>query len=321
MSQPSQKKKKKFLRRGSKSGSSIGSTSDRNGDGGGSSKKSKKSFSKVRRMLSGKSKKNKSKNSIASETQSQIGDDGSNVVGVVDIAERDPVAPIGEEKKPYILKLALLLVDSVSRRFELLQLEFDSEKALVSDALSQISLHVTEKVLRGQSYQGVCVADAEMKHRSENLFTFCKGNDVLVAIPVGTLASDCAKLANPILNDDKVLAMLNASGIDASPWKKVIAPTSRAIPEIKETQQPVTTTKMYSLKELLSYMFLAVVASGMVGQIFSTPGLVGPKQSWFKEVTAPDVWGSCRSFCDAGENAFERFVLGKSEDALKELAE
>jgi len=76
-----------------------------------------------------------------------------------------------------------------------------------------------------------------MGNSSILLSEFCKGNDVLVAVPDGVPAPECSRLARPILNDEKVINMLKASGIDASAWKEVKPPpvattdTPRALPE------------------------------------------------------------------------------------------
>ena len=114
----------------------------------------------------------------------------------------------GAQKKTYMLKVVLLLMDPETRRFELLQLEFDSDKALVSDVLTQIPVAVTEQVLKKQSYVGISgAAGTEMK-ASVLLSEFCEGNDVLVAVPEGVAAQECARLARPILNDDKVINMV-----------------------------------------------------------------------------------------------------------------
>jgi hypothetical protein len=40
------------------------------------------------------------------------------------------------------------------------------------------------------------------------LSTFCKGNDVVIAIPNGMTGKDTAKLARPILFDPKVKEMV-----------------------------------------------------------------------------------------------------------------
>jgi hypothetical protein len=111
-------------------------------------------------------------------------------------------------KKPYLLKVVLLLMDPQTRRFELLQLEFDSLKALVSDVLAQIPVSVTEDVLRKQGYSGVCGHAGQEMTSDKLLATFCNGNDVLVAIPTGFSAKECARLAKPILGDVQVGAMV-----------------------------------------------------------------------------------------------------------------
>jgi hypothetical protein len=111
-------------------------------------------------------------------------------------------------KKPYLLKVVLLLMDPNTRRFELLQLEFDSLKALVSDALNQIPVSVTEESLRSQQYSGICGKSATLIASDQLLSTFCVGNDVLVAVPTLLTAKQCTRLAKPILSDDKVLSMV-----------------------------------------------------------------------------------------------------------------
>ena len=113
-------------------------------------------------------------------------------------------------KQSYMLKVVLLLMDPETRRFELLQLEFDSDKALVSDVLTQIPVAVTEEVLKKQSYVGICGSVGTEMNAEILLSEFCKGNDVLVAVPDGVAASECARLARPILNDEKVINMVSA---------------------------------------------------------------------------------------------------------------
>jgi hypothetical protein len=196
------------MRRGKKSGNSV-SASANGDDGSAVSKTSKKSF--VGKLLK-KKKKDKSKGKSSREVSSQ----NESETAMVNQSQEADKAPAdkgymkngGEAKKPYMLKIALLLVDAKTRRFELLQLEFDSDKALVSDALSQIPIHVTEKVLSSQTYTGVCGANGIERKRNVPLFDFCKGNDVLVAIPSGTSAEECARLAKPILSDEKVIGMV-----------------------------------------------------------------------------------------------------------------
>lgn len=158
----------------------------------------------------------------ASAARSKGADDESTIYNVdVDdrsIATRQSDLPSKAEaasslkKKAFMLKVVLLLMDPKTRRFELLQLEFDSAKALVSDVLAQIPVSVTEEVLRKQTYTGICGNDGEPMPPSKLLATFCKGNEVLVAIPTGVPASECARLAKPILGDDKVISMVRWCG-------------------------------------------------------------------------------------------------------------
>jgi hypothetical protein len=133
-----------------------------------------------------------------------------NMLGPSNTAMEDHEAFFSSDqfKKPYLLKVVLLLMDPQTRRFELLQLEFDSLKALVSDVLAQIPVSVTEDALRKQVYSGVCGHAGQQMTSDKLLATFCHGNDVLVAIPKGLSAKECARLAKPILGDVKVGAMV-----------------------------------------------------------------------------------------------------------------
>ena len=184
-----------------------------------------KSFKRIRGFLRGESRRKKAakaarnKASKASDNRSAA-DDASTIYGV-DVDDRSVVSKTEEtksaattsllaadKKKSYMLKVVLLLMDPKTRRFELLQLEFDSMKALVSDVLAQIPVSVTEDVLRKQTYTGICGADGVEMNSYKLLSKFCKGNEVLVAIPTNVPASECARLARPILGDDKVVAMV-----------------------------------------------------------------------------------------------------------------
>ena len=106
------------------------------------------------------------------------------------------------------IQVVLLLMDPASQRFEMLQLEFDSNKALVSDVLRQVQHSATEKTLRDTTYAGVCDREGLEMIAVMKLSTFCKGNDVVIAIPNGMTGKDTAKLARPILFDPKVKEMV-----------------------------------------------------------------------------------------------------------------
>jgi hypothetical protein len=126
----------------------------------------------------------------------------------------------------YLLKVVLLLLDPETRRFELLQLEFDSNKAMVADVLAQIPLSLTEPPLRKISYSSICGSDGIERTSPTILSTFCQGNDILVAVADSVTASECARLARPILSNDKVSSMVSAW---MRVWGKTCAPTSMRV--------------------------------------------------------------------------------------------
>lgn len=185
--------------------------------------KKNRSFKRIRGILSGESRKaRKAKKAAEQRARSAPNletDEASTVYGV-DVDDRSvltgTVPPTDAHSttttllndKAYILKVVLLLMDPDTRRFELLQLEFDSLKALVSDVLAQIPISVTEEALRLQQYTGISAKDGIEMPPSKLLASFCKGNEVLVAVPSGVPSSECARLARPILTDDKVVAMV-----------------------------------------------------------------------------------------------------------------
>lgn len=113
------------------------------------------------------------------------------------------------------IQVVLLLLDPNSRRFELLQLEFDSNKALVSDVVRQVQSSATEDTLRNLSYGGVCDQDGVEMIQSLKLSNFCEGNEIVMAIPKGMSGSDTLKLAQPILSDRKVADMVSYFGFKA----------------------------------------------------------------------------------------------------------
>lgn len=108
------------------------------------------------------------------------------------------------------LQVILLVMDPKTRRFELVQLEFDSNKALVSDVLAQIPLSVTEEQLRKQHYKGVCDRSGLEMIETMRLSEFCKTNDVVLAIPDAMSSKECARLSRPILSDEGVITMVRS---------------------------------------------------------------------------------------------------------------
>lgn len=120
------------------------------------------------------------------------------------------IAPaVATAATPKPIKIVLLLIDPTLRRFELLQLEFDANRAIVNDVLSQVHQSATEEIFRTMMYAGVCNLEGTEMIGLMKLVLFCRSNDVVVAIPSGMSAKDTAKLAETILFDPKVEEMVS----------------------------------------------------------------------------------------------------------------
>jgi hypothetical protein len=192
---------------------------------------SEKKPSKLKRLFTGrtKSKKNGKADRSTAGDASEAGDVSIYENRTLGTAPESPahgpsflskINDVGEEHDEVTtlpspsLQVVLLLMDPSSRRFELLQLEFDSEKAKVSDIMAQIPISVTEDVIRKQKYQGVVDARATHMGKNARLADFCSKKEVLVALPQDVSVRDCIKLARPILSDDKVVAMVSLMNLN-----------------------------------------------------------------------------------------------------------
>jgi hypothetical protein len=126
------------------------------------------------------------------------------------------------------VQVVLLLMAISSRRFELLQLEFDPNKANVSDVLAQVSSAATEDELRSQKYTGICSIDGtELSAELLLKNVVHSENEVMIALPEGATAFSCTKLAAPILNDPKVRSLVRIHinpDFNLSPYFVVIYP-------------------------------------------------------------------------------------------------
>mmetsp|Transcript_54847 Transcript_54847/g.64129 ORF Transcript_54847/g.64129 Transcript_54847/m.64129 type:complete len:542 (+) Transcript_54847:78-1703(+) len=158
-----------------------------------------------------------------------------------------------EEVPERTIQVVLLTMDPKTKRFELLQLEFDPEKALTSDVIAQIKSSATEQVLRDLEYVGICDSNGKKLDGAKMLNTYCpEGNEILMALPKGTDAKRCTKLANPILKDPSVLAMLkpstgsrSAEESKGSPVKANGNPVPQSEEKVK-AEAPVVNTKTAS---------------------------------------------------------------------------
>ena len=128
-----------------------------------------------------------------------------------DVEAEPDLVPGDDDSIGRAIQVILLLMDPKTRRFELLQLEFDSNKAVVRDVLSQVPHSVTEEALRKQNYTGVCDRTGQELYYSTRLSDVCTGSDILIALPSSVDARECASLAKPILQDRNVIEMVSST--------------------------------------------------------------------------------------------------------------
>eukprot|EP00934_Nitzschia_sp_Nitz4_P005092 Nitzschia sp. Nitz4//scaffold13_size275219//243346//244823//NITZ4_000922-RA/size275219-augustus-gene-0.242-mRNA-1//1//CDS//3329536158//5082//frame0 len=134
---------------------------------------------------------------------------------------RSPIVGRSPEQKQTQLQLVLLIMEPTNRKFELLQLDFESDRARVCDVLAQIPRSATAAPVRRQQYQGV------LRPESATLFTdhtrlmdFCQPKQVLLALPNQLDIRKCMSLSRPILTDPKVHRMLRNNGFDLPALKR-----------------------------------------------------------------------------------------------------
>jgi hypothetical protein len=106
----------------------------------------------------------------------------------------------------------LLLMDPTTRRFELLQLEFETKNATVADILQQIPIAATEECLRTQSFNCVYDMDGNEYDDGKPLSECGKSNPVVITVPKTYTkgALHAANMAKPILSEPKVQEMLSS---------------------------------------------------------------------------------------------------------------
>lgn len=169
-------------------------------------KKKKKSLFK--RIAKGISTKKKKKHP---DDASVMGVSVSNSVAGSVVANNAPNSVLTTITASPPIQVILLLMDPDSRRFELLQLEFDATKALVSDVLLQVEQSATETALRDMKYAGICDRTGMEMIASCKLLMFCSPgkNEIVLAMPRGMDGRETAKLATPILEDEKVVEMVS----------------------------------------------------------------------------------------------------------------
>lgn len=135
------------------------------------------------------------------------------------------------EKDANSLIVVLLLIDPVTLRFELLQLEFDDRVAKVVDALEQIPESATEVAIKSQAYKWVLDGNLQMQKGNTLLKTFAKNKDIFVAMAASQDLEEASRLARPILSDDKVVTMVRKmKGYDTNiAWKDSMCSNDRIL--------------------------------------------------------------------------------------------
>lgn len=109
-----------------------------------------------------------------------------------------PVSFLGD------LRVVLLLMVPKTRRFEFMQLDFDSNKAVVGDVLSRVphSVMVGAVLCQQQSYEGICDRTGQELCSSTRLADACCGStNILIAIPSVVDLRECARLANTVIQE------------------------------------------------------------------------------------------------------------------------
>jgi len=203
---------------------------------GGSSKKFRKSF---RGLVTGKifkeTKKPKKNTQNASESPSVVDtksissrtfDDETIYIDEPDRVSKVPTAvTIDSQTKESqnhtepladLIIIVLLLIDPVTRRFQLLRLELDATKPTVAEILQRIpNLPATEKSLRTQTFDCMCDIEGLEYDHEKHMSEYVDGSAVVIAVPntnaKGT--ENVTRIAKSILQRRKVEAMLKAADI------------------------------------------------------------------------------------------------------------
>jgi len=114
-----------------------------------------------------------------------------------------------------LMQIILLLMDPITRLFELIQLEFKL-KAVVTDILKKVPRFVNEEALGQLKFSGLCDCKGKELYSSTRLSDVCTGLDILIALPENFDGRECVKLARPILTDENVIEMFESIGVDVS---------------------------------------------------------------------------------------------------------
>jgi hypothetical protein len=109
------------------------------------------------------------------------------------------------------IHVILLVMDPKTRRFELLQLEFDSATSKVSEIFVQLAASATEPSLKSQTYEMLVNVKGDELVHSKSLAEYFDSAGIVIAVPTTTVESGAiiARMANPILTNPRVHAMVS----------------------------------------------------------------------------------------------------------------
>lgn len=178
----------------------------------------------------------------------------SSIVDTVNTPLSDPVHVI------------LLLMDPSTRRFEILQLEFDSGNAKVKDIFDQIPISATEASLKIQSYSRLCNLKGEELDVNLDLKNYIESAGIVIAVPTGATepSSTLARMATPILTNPKVHSMLISSGLNIADLpdekQKLPSPIKEVRSSIETPSSIPSEASSQPLKKKSSSGWLSVMA-------------------------------------------------------------
>lgn len=204
---------------------------------------------KRKKFLKGlvRKKSKKAPSTVPSDSSKQDGDDSTVYSVAFDASSKvssvSSMLDTGKSPAGDPIHVVLLLMDPKTRRFELLQLEFDPNTAKVDDVFSQISLSATEPTLRSQNYDSLYTLGGEELKAGLELGEYIEKAGIVIAVPSSSeeKPESVTKMANPILSNPKVHAMLSSSGLDIPDLPEPVEKAPKAAPApspVKEIAPP-----------------------------------------------------------------------------------
>jgi len=113
-----------------------------------------------------------------------------------------------------LIIIIILLIDPISRRFQLLRLELDITKPTVAEILERIPyLPATEESLRTQTFDCMCDMEGLEYDHEKHISEYVDGSTLVIAVPKSNTkgTENVIRMAKSILHRRKVEAMLKAA--------------------------------------------------------------------------------------------------------------